>query len=463
MVRKLILPSALILSLAAPAALTAAAAAPAVPGALQTVEQRWSGQLSSGLPSSGQLSSGLLASGQRPVEQRSVQAHPAGPRPAGQQARLTLPSPTGPHELGTVSLHLVDTSRPDPWVTTVPHRELMVSVVYPAVQAGRYPLAPQLDPGTAVAFDTFTGNRNYGIPVGTVDWGATLTHAHRGAPADTRGGPLPVVLYSPGGGDPRSWDTTLVEDLASRGYVVVTIDHTYESPAVRFPDDSVRTTVLTDELIQKTIRDGGMQALAQKTIDTRVADTRFVLDRLATPGTFPPDLAKLADLNRIGMFGHSAGGYTAAETMHDDKRIKAGVNMDGPLGTNLDDGGPNLAPVAVDGLDRPFLLMGSQASDHYTFRSWEAFWDNTPGWHRDLHLRGTKHGSYTDAEQLLPQIAQQTGLSADALQAEIGWSSPGPVLTAQQTYLAGFFDRWLKHRDAGLFDRPATSPGSFIP
>jgi hypothetical protein len=29
-------------------------------------------------------------------------------------ARLTLPAPTGPYRLGTVSLHLIDTSRPDP-------------------------------------------------------------------------------------------------------------------------------------------------------------------------------------------------------------------------------------------------------------------------------------------------------------------------------------------------------------
>jgi alpha-beta hydrolase superfamily lysophospholipase len=38
-----------------------------------------------------------------------------------------------------------------------------------------------------------------------------------------------VVLYSPGAGDPRTWETALVQDLASRGYVVVTIDHTYDA------------------------------------------------------------------------------------------------------------------------------------------------------------------------------------------------------------------------------------------
>jgi len=49
-----------------------------------------------------------------------------------------------------------------------------------------------------------------------------------------------VVVYSAGSGDPRIWGTALVEEPASRGYVVATIDHTYESPAVRFPDGSIK-------------------------------------------------------------------------------------------------------------------------------------------------------------------------------------------------------------------------------
>jgi hypothetical protein len=43
-----------------------------------------------------------------------------------------LPHPTGHDPVGVTSLSLRDTSRPDPWVPTVPYRELMVSVFYPA-------------------------------------------------------------------------------------------------------------------------------------------------------------------------------------------------------------------------------------------------------------------------------------------------------------------------------------------
>jgi hypothetical protein len=64
--------------------------------------------------------------------------------------------------------------------------------------------------------------------LGKADWAATRTYAREGAPLDRRGGPRTVVLYSPGVLDPRSLGTTLCDDLASLGYAVVAIDHTYE-------------------------------------------------------------------------------------------------------------------------------------------------------------------------------------------------------------------------------------------
>ena len=48
------------------------------------------------------------------------------------RVRLTLPAPTGPCPPGTVALHLTDYSRRNPWAASPPHRELMVSIWYPA-------------------------------------------------------------------------------------------------------------------------------------------------------------------------------------------------------------------------------------------------------------------------------------------------------------------------------------------
>src|SRR5689334_25342539 len=53
--------------------------------------------------------------------------------PAAAADTIRLPAPTGRQPVGTTSLYLKDTSRADPWVPSVPYRELMVSLFYPAV------------------------------------------------------------------------------------------------------------------------------------------------------------------------------------------------------------------------------------------------------------------------------------------------------------------------------------------
>jgi hypothetical protein len=47
------------------------------------------------------------------------------------QVQLTLPAPTGPYLLGTISLHLVDDTRQDPFWSTAHNRELMVTLWFP--------------------------------------------------------------------------------------------------------------------------------------------------------------------------------------------------------------------------------------------------------------------------------------------------------------------------------------------
>jgi hypothetical protein len=55
--------------------------------------------------------------------------------PAAADTALHLPAPTGHQPVGATTLYLKDTSRPDPWVPSVNHRELIVSLVYPATSA----------------------------------------------------------------------------------------------------------------------------------------------------------------------------------------------------------------------------------------------------------------------------------------------------------------------------------------
>jgi dienelactone hydrolase len=359
---------------------------------------------------------------------------------------FTLPGPTGAEQVGTTSLHLVDTGRADPWKPDR-RREVMISLWYPACDADRYPRAPWGTAGLAPSLDELAAQ--LGVPSGSVDWTSAKTAAHAGAPANGR---RPVVLYSPGFGGPRSAGTVQAQDLASHGYVVVTIDHTYET-TVEFPGGRVEAPVPQT----------GSPEQMKTAIDARVADTRFVLDALTDIGRgknpdaeghpLPRDIATALDLRRIGMFGHSYGGFTAGETMYNDRRIDAGVNLDGAMSSSTNPYVPG--EVVTHGLDRPFLLMGSQlvdengtVVDHSHTNdfdpSWGDFWDNQRAWKRDILLRDAAHYSYTDLQVILPQLEGPLNIPAARFEPVIGRIDPARSIDVQNTTIRGFLDRFVR-------------------
>ncbi|MEV4628197.1 lipase [Micromonospora sp. NPDC049523] len=389
----------------------------------------------------------------------------AGPTPAvfatppGPTAplRMSLPAPTGPYAVGTTELHLVDRHRADPWVDGR-LRELMVSLWYPAARSGDRPLAPYLRPAIA----SLLAQRNdaqLGLPAGQVDWATISTHGRSGAPVLHRPGGHPVVLYSPGGGVHRALGTVLVEELASRGYVVVTIDHTYETPEVEFPGGRVEVQQLPE---------GDPTALNHVLLRTRVQDTRFVLDRLAdldagrNPDAdarrLPSGLTRSLDLSRVGMFGHSAGGFTAAEAMLVDRRIDAGIDMDGSMAYSFS--ANDFGEVTRRGLDRPFMLMGAglssgQPHNHLGASDWASFWANSTGWQRDLYVAQGEHFTFTDYPVLLPQLDAAFDLPAGLVTSSIGTVDPARITASLRTYVPAFFDAHLRQRPQPLLDHPS--------
>jgi hypothetical protein len=158
----------------------------------------------------------------------------AGDAPTGQGHTPCLPEPTGPCPVGTTSLYLSDGSRPDPWAAGVSARELMVSLWYPATSSDgrRASYMTPAESGLLLASRGLSG-----VPqdaLSTVRTGAVSDATPAG-----RQRSLPLVVLSPGFTMPRSALTALAEDLASHGYVVAGVDHTYESDATAFPDGRV--------------------------------------------------------------------------------------------------------------------------------------------------------------------------------------------------------------------------------
>lgn len=290
------------------------------------------------------------------------------------------------------------------------------------------------------------------------DVGFPLTHALQDAPVRARRRGHPVVLFSPGYAAMRELGTTLVEDLASRGYVVVTIDHTYEAQIVEFPGGRL-------EVSRQPARP--TDADFATALRVRNDDTRFVLDELARLNAgghpdaghrqLPHGVSGSLDMSRIGMFGHSLGGATAAYTMAGDRRIRAGVDLDG-----------SIVAAATTGLDRPFMLMASASHGRDTDPSWAQFWSHLRGWRRHLRLRGSGHHTYTDLAPLVQQLAKTLPIPPQVVAAmteRIGTIDADRAVAAQRAYLGAFFDLHLRHHDNHLLSKPSPRyPGiEFVP
>ncbi|AHI00266.1 alpha/beta hydrolase family protein [Kutzneria albida] len=370
----------------------------------------------------------------------------AVPASAAAPIQTTLPAPTGHERLGSVELHLVDQNRQDPWGGTG-RRELMVTVTYPARDTERYPLAPWLPTNTTEAFRAAVA-KALDVDLSAVRF--PVGRSHSGAPA--RPGEHPVLLYSPGYGMERGLGASQVEELASRGYVVVSIDHPGDAGAVQFPDGhlepSQQPPMPTDPAQQKQV--------IGKALDVRVADTRFVLDQLAVLARgdnpdaerrpLPRGLGRALDLSHPAMFGHSLGGATAAQVMTEDRRVAAGVDLDGTL----------FGSVADSGLDRPFLLMGAGTHGRGDDPTWASFWSHTTGWHRELSLPAGAHMGYTDLQQVVAQLVRAKVIPAEKAVPPIGTVDADRSTSAQRAYLDAFFDLQVRHCDSGLLDGPSS-------
>lgn len=183
------------------------------------------------------------------------------------------------------------------------------------------------------------------------DFSRVQAHSLDAPPLATAQQRYPVLLMRAGLAAEVAGYSSLAEDLASHGYVVVGFDAPYRSTLVVFPDSRViaRTPQNNADLLNGVQQ----QQLATRLVQAWSSDMSFTLDRLEqlnaddASGRFTGRL----DLANIGVFGHSLGGATALQFCHDDARCRASADVDGaPLGSAL-----------TDGVTQPVLFL---LSDH---------------------------------------------------------------------------------------------------
>jgi predicted dienelactone hydrolase len=348
----------------------------------------------------------------------------------------SLPTPTGPYGIGTRTYHWVDTARPDVFTADPDdRRELVVQLWYPADPTASAPRAPYLQDGSVLG----PLARLMGLPGFALQHFAHVrTHAVPDAPV-AGAGRYPVLLFSHGRGGYRQHNTAQVEELASHGYVVATIDHPHAAAGVAFPDG--RVVGMDPRMLDRTFIDSVIPFLAQ--------DASFTLDRLAALDRTDPDgaLTDRLDVANAGMFGVSLGGAVTGEACHRDARLRACLPIDVFLP----------ADVVADGLRQPVMWISrdaatmqregwSQSDVEETHSTMRAVFDRLPGPGYVVLVPGMFHTDFSDFPLVSP-LLQEAGLSGTV-------DAPRAVAIVG-AYSLAFFDAHLKGVPAPLLDGPS--------
>jgi len=231
-------------------------------------------------------------------------------------------------------MRFVDLSRNDPYVRAN-NRELLIQLWYPASTVQGYHLVDYSSPKVWRYISQLTG----------VDLPPISTNSVQNAPIVA--GPHPLVLLTHGYTGTLTDYTFLAEDLASRGYVVASVAHTYESTAVEFPDGRLVLSVLGSHFRVDALRTD--EQTISFAAHVREQDISSVLDELqrrnATSGDF---LASHLDFRRVAVMGHSLGGIAALAIVSRDPRISAAIVMDAPASAN-----------SATGTGKPVLILAA--------------------------------------------------------------------------------------------------------
>ena len=363
-----------------------------------------------------------------------------------------LPKPSGDYSVGTVSYYFVDSNReeiytPDP----NDRRELMVRVWYPSEKVSGGNFAPYLSKALikaiALSWDTSTEDLSDSFTT-------TPTHSIINAPIAQTKSNYPVLLFSHGFGILPEFNTINVEELASQGYVVVSINHTYDSAASIFPNGRV----ITQSPVFYTDEKSKFIELLKQSVEVRAKDASFILDKLIdiNAGENPSGiLTGKLDLDRVGMLGHSLGGATTVQTLLQDKRFKAGVHLDGGLFIN----GINKS------LSQPFMFMNSELlgtgnSLNPDFQEaielQKTFFQHLQSDAYKVIINGTGHFYFNDLPFILPEL-KNAKLPLPFTQFE-NWVAadnsnpinPDRAIKIINDYTVAFFNKYLNHEKSSL-------------
>lgn len=251
-----------------------------------------------------------------------------------------FPKLKGSYGVGVTKRYLIDAHRKEQYNLKA-QRELMAYIWYPA-KTNKNSLVAYWQDGVD---EIKASLKRKGYLDQDLDiLNKVYSHATPNADVLAKDYPYPVVLFSHGylGCEPPMY-TAFCEELASHGYIVVSIAHTYYATEVKFPDGRIIKPA-PEKYAQQTMP-------SKQEEELWVDDIKFVLDFLDICNKNSHDtFYNIFDLKKVGIVGHSMGGLAAFELCLKDSRFQAGVSLDSlPFENNI-----------IKNLNKPFMVILAQ-------------------------------------------------------------------------------------------------------
>ncbi len=363
---------------------------------------------------------------------------------------VDLPKPTGEYNVGTTYMNFKDDSRLEV-LTDNPddYRELEARIWYPIddVSSNKDVLSYR------ESFENF-GSINYMGSFPSFIFGhyrLAKTNSYLDEPVSSKFDSYPVLFFSTGFLSRNDDYQLFMEELASNGYIVISLKQSYESRSVVKPSGEIIPFTKehgdgykrhiditlpfwkrfwasnnTEEKIAISKEIIESDTFMDEVLDIRTSDIQFVVDELEKIESTEILYDKL-DLENLGIFGHSMGGAVAGQTCFVDNRFKAGINLDGFQWGDVMSGITTQPFMIV--YSEPFAYANDFVLDNYNNTLYQ------------LAIKGSTHTNFDDNMIVMP-ITKKIGM--------VGSIDKNRMQEISNEYIVSFFDRYLKNEDVSF-------------
>lgn len=267
-------------------------------------------------------------------------------------------------------------------------------------------------------------------------------------------GTYPLVIFSHGATGIIDSNFSTCKELASNGYVVVSIGHPYQAMFVEdiygkmtFIDTEFMNQVMTDNGSDSPEHEKAVYENSKEWLEVRTGDVNFVLDTIYEKCKVEEaDIFNKIDIEKIGLFGHSLGGATVVAVGRQRDDIDAVIDLEGTMfgeytGFVNDEYMMNAEPYPIPVLDvnsaavykEASSLAGREYVNFYIGRKAKNF--------REVIFYNAAHLNFTDLPLVSPILANMLGT---------GEVAPLLCVEAMNEMILHYFDYYLK--DAATLD-----------